>query len=159
MSAVATIDPVEELEGKLLEMKRGGTFQPVECPLEHLFPPKTYIRVIEMPKGIVVVGKEHLTRHANCVLSGRALVSMNGQQIELKGGDVFISEAGTRKVLLIYETMKFATIHPNPDDITDIATLEEMFVKKSETLLDYEREIRELMEFTHTPTIEIGGNH
>lgn len=158
MSEVATIDPVEELEGKLMEMQRGGTFLPVECPLQHLFPPQQYLRVIEMPAGIVVVGKEHLTRHANAVLTGRATVSMNGKVVELKAGDVFISEAGTRKVLLIHERMKFLTVHPNPDNITDVEVLEGMFVKSSETLLNYEREIRELMEFTHTPALEIGGN-
>lgn len=134
--ARATNEAIEEAEGRLLEQ-----IDPleIECPLVHRFAPGVYMREVTMPAGTYVIGHEHLTEHGNVVLSGRALVSMNGEVAEVVAPQVFTSPAGLRKILIILEEMRFMTIHPNPADERDIDTLEAIFVRKSATYLRWER--------------------
>ena len=105
-----------------------------ECPVEEIFAPGVYYREIFMPAGLVVVGHEHKTKHLNIVLSGRALVTIDGLTQEI-GPGTFVSEAGVRKALMILEDMRWATIHPT--DETDPKKLEESLITKSEAFLEY----------------------
>lgn len=98
-------------------------------PLTHRFQEGVYIREIFMPGDTFVVGAVHKHRHYNIVLTGRALVSMNGGQVKVvKAGDCFESDAGVQKWLYIQEDMRWITIHSNPTNSQDIASLEEALV-------------------------------
>lgn len=107
----------------------------VEMPLTHRFAPGVYFREIFMPAGTFVIGHEHKTEHFNVVLSGRALVLIEGKTEEIKAPCVFLSGAGVRKVLLIEEDMRWVTIHATHE--TDITKLELELIIKSESHLKY----------------------
>jgi quercetin dioxygenase-like cupin family protein len=92
-----------------------------------------------MPKGSLVVGHEHKTEHFNIVLSGHASVMMNGEVQEIRGPSIFVSKAGVRKVLLIHETMIWATIHPTNE--TNLEVLDEQLVTKSNAFINSQKEI------------------
>lgn len=83
------------------------------------------MREIEMPAGTFIIGAEHRTEHFNVVLSGRAFVMMDGIIEEVSAPKTFVSSPGVRKVLYIVETMRWQTIHANPDNEADIERLEE----------------------------------
>lgn len=83
-----------------------------------------------MPAGSVIIGHEHTTEHFNIVLTGRALVLIDGKISTVKAGDVFKSGAGVRKALLIKEEMRWLTVHGT--DETDVSKIEEKLTVKSE---------------------------
>lgn len=132
--AAAPVAPVnreiEAAEAKLITMPQ------LTCPLRHLFAPGIYLREITMPKGALIIGHEHRTRHFNVILSGRARVSIQGETQELVAPTIFVSEPGVRKVLYILETMRWATIHAT--DETDVPALEKLLVRPSAAWLDHQ---------------------
>lgn len=111
----------------------------IHAPVDHAFTPGVYTRTIHMPAGSTVVGNLHKTEHQNVILSGSAIVVMNGIRVEVKAGDVITSAAGVRKVLHILEDCKWMTIHPNPTNARDIATLEGYIVDKASATFRDER--------------------
>lgn len=124
----------EEIEG--LEKVCLGMDQ-VDCPLVHQFAPGVYLREITMPAGAFVIGQRHKTAHFNIVLSGRARVMMDdGVVYTIQAPCTFKSEPGVRKILLIEEEMRWATVHPTQE--TDLNKLEDELVIKSPAFLEHE---------------------
>jgi hypothetical protein len=116
---------IERLEGALLHLEQ------VEVPLTHRFAPGVYMREVVMPAGAFIIGHEHKTEHLNIVSEGRASVLMDGVVHQIKAPCTFVSKPGVRKVLFIHEDTRWSTIHPT--DETDIPTLEDKLIVKSET--------------------------
>ena len=129
-----TLDQIEAIEGKLLPASVS------ELPLRHQFAPGVYIRTIFMPKGMVIIGHEHRTEHFNLVLKGAAKVIMDGVLTEIRAPSVFVSKPGVRKILEITEDMEWATVHAT--DETDLEKITEIVVKKSDTYLAYQDELK-----------------
>ncbi|HXJ71999.1 MAG TPA: hypothetical protein VNM37_04060 [Candidatus Dormibacteraeota bacterium] len=129
-----TLADIERVEGELLALPQ------ISMPLQHLFAPGVYLRIIDMPRGTFVIGHEHKTEHFNIVLAGRAHVLVDGVVTDIKAPAVFVSQAGVRKVLHIVEDMKWATVHPTAgiDDCQNIERLEDQLRIKSETFLGHE---------------------
>lgn len=104
---------------------------PCQLPLTHTFSDGIYAREIFMPKGSIVVGHIHTTRHLNIVSTGKAKVWYNGSLKEIVAPYTFESDAGKRKVLYIEEDMFWTTIHKTNE--TDILKLEEILIDKSQS--------------------------
>ena len=135
MNVVKTIDPIEKLEGAMLQLEQ------VDTPLTHRFAPGVYLREIFMPADTIVIGHKHKTKHFNIILEGSAQVMMDGEMYHLGPGCTFTSEPGVRKVLHVLEDMRWQTVHPT--DEVEIETLEDMLIEKSETWLEREKELIE----------------
>lgn len=102
---------------------------PGGLPLTHRFSNGVYSREIFMPKGQIIVGHVHNTRHLNIVLSGKARV-WDGKSVRvITAPFTFESEAGVRKVLYIEEDMLWQTIHVTEE--TDVLVLEDTLIDKS----------------------------
>lgn len=121
------LSAVERLEADLLAGPQ------VACPVVNHFAPGIYGREMHAPAGALVIGHEHRHRHLCIVLAGRARVWTGASWSEIRAGDVFTAEAGTRKVGEVLEALRFLTIHANPTDETDPAALESAHVRHSET--------------------------
>lgn len=133
-----TKSDIERIEKNLLQLAQ------VDVPLIHRFAPGVYFREVEMPAGSLVIGHEHKTDHFNVVLTGRAVVMMDGVVRHIKAPDVFRSAPGVRKVLFIQETMRWATIHPTTE--TDLAKLEDDLIVKSAAFLKHsQKDAEQLM--------------
>ncbi len=117
-----------------------------EYELSHSFSPQIYVREILMLKNTLLIGHEHKFEHFNVVLSGKALVLMEGKTQVIEGPCYFKSGAGVRKVLYILEDMRWMTIHPNEDEERNVDKLEERLINKSQTFLAFEK-CKELEEF------------
>jgi hypothetical protein len=97
-------------------------------PLKHWLAPGIYAREIHLPGGTVVVGKIHRHRHLNIISQG-SITCYTEFGLETHTAPAsFISEPGTKRVVLTHEDAIWTTIHPNPTNETDISKLEEMFV-------------------------------
>jgi len=98
------------------------------CPTQHYFSDGIYTREIFMPKGLIIVGKAHKTRHLNVVLTGECDVMINGEMKHIKAPFTFESLAWSQKTLYIQEDCRWMTIHVNDDDETDLDILEERYI-------------------------------
>ena len=122
MSEITKLEFKEMYDCKLLELQDAcGKEDQIELPLLHDFAPGVYARRIFMPADTFVIGKTHKTEHLNIVMSGSAWVMVDGEIRLVKGGYVFKSNAGCKKVLKILEDMVWMTVHPTEE--TDLEKL------------------------------------
>ncbi len=101
-------------------------------PLIHSFSDGIYVRHLTIPKNDLVVGKIHKYSHPNFLLEGMLEVFSETRGWEtLKAPLGFIGAAGTKRIGMIYETVKWVTVHANPTNTQDLYELEEMIFAKS----------------------------
>lgn len=136
---------IEALESRLLPMP-GINAPELECPVVEEFAPGIYIRTIFMSAGLFIIGHEHKKEHFNFIHSGRALVNYDGEVRDIRGPMMFKSAPGVRKMLVIIEDMTFTTVHENPDDCRDSATLDDRNILKSDSFLAYQTQIEALKQ-------------
>lgn len=133
---------IEELEAELLNMPGSTTAERLH--LTHIFAPGIYIREIFMPAGEFVLGATHVTEHVNIVIAGRCTIISDRRVQEIVAPMTFKSGAGVRKVLKIHEDVRWQTVHANPDDETDIPTLEKRLIVMTETYLRHFEALKNL---------------
>tara|TARA_R110000772_G_scaffold116890_1_gene222118 strand:- start:5902 stop:6315 length:414 start_codon:yes stop_codon:yes gene_type:complete len=112
----------------------------VECPVTHNFAPDIYIREIFMPADTVVIGHKHLTEHFNVILKGKCRVIIGDVVEELTAPCTFVSGAGSQKIVNVLEDCIWQTVHSNPDNATDIDTLESRYVIKGVAITESQKE-------------------
>ena len=103
---------------------------PCGLPLEHTFSDGVYVREIFMPKGMIIVGHMHKTKHLNNIVKGKARVWTNGAVVEITAPYLYESEPNMRKVLYIEEDMIWQTIHPT--EITDLEELDKILIDRTD---------------------------
>ena len=108
---------------QLIEIPEDG------LPLTHTFSDGVYAREIFMPKGMIVIGHVHKTKHLNIVSTGKARVFYDGEMHEITAPYTFESNAGVRKALFILEDMFWTTIHVT--DETNQDKLDDMLIDKN----------------------------
>lgn len=147
MKSLPVSQNIADLVQTIKDNLASGYLHTPEMPTTHHFSDNIYCREIFMPKGSVVVGKKHATRHLNIVLSGECIVwTVHGKR-NLKAGMIFESLAGEQKVVLMKTDVSFLTIHYNPDNLREEAALEGKYIRSEEQLpLFPELETRPLLE-------------
>lgn len=107
-------DKIDELELAMQD------YEPVDCPLTHVFTPNLYTRTIVMPAGALIVSMIHRTRHQFIISAGEVLVKINDDNwIRLTAPYVGITEPGTRRILRIEKPCVWTTCHSTPIQPTD----------------------------------------
>lgn len=97
-------------------------------PLQHVLSPGLYARVINLPADSLVVGKVHRFEHISVISKGRVTIFTEfGGEETITAPAIFVSPAGTKRVVHAHEDTIWTTFHPNPDNETDIATLENRY--------------------------------
>jgi len=105
-----------------------------KCPVIERWAPGVYLREIEMPFGTFILGKRHKTEHFNIMLTGSIrYIDENGKPATLHAPQVFVSGAGVLKMFVVLQTCRWQTIHANPDDCRDTATLEDRLIDRNTT--------------------------
>jgi hypothetical protein len=106
----------------------------VPCPVIERFAPGIYLREIEMPAGTFIQGKRHRTEHFNTMLTGAIrYVNQHGKCETLRAPQTFVSGEGVMKMFVVLETCRWQTIHPNPEEVRDTATLEDRLIDRTTT--------------------------
>jgi hypothetical protein len=96
----------------------------------HHFCTGLYIREMFLPKGTMLVGKEHLVENFFHVAVGYLTIWSEEGEVDVEEGFMGLVPIGAKRVGYAHEdTICFNTI-PNPDDCTDIPTLEARFFKE-----------------------------
>lgn len=123
LQAIAKIG-TEEAEKAMLKQEQG------ECPVLHHFGPGIYIREVHIPAGGIAIGHEHKTEHMNIMLKGKmSLLNDDGTVSVIEAPFMKVTKPG-RKVAYIHEDVVWQNIFAT--DETDIETLENMFLNKSD---------------------------
>lgn len=108
-------DEVDRLEGVMF-MAGGNKGQP---PI-HTFTDGLYTRTLFMPAGMFLTSEIHNTQHQYFVLTGRALVwTWESGWDMVTAPRQGITEPNTRRIIYVYDDLLWATVHPNPENITD----------------------------------------
>ena len=112
----------EELTQKVSAMP-----QP-DCPMNHIFPDKTYIRQRLARAGTLLIGKRHRHETTSILLSGNLSIYLedgDSNKVEHKTGPcIWITPAGSRRITYSKTDTVLATVHPNENNETDLDKLE-----------------------------------
>lgn len=104
-------------------------FPQVEQPVTHHFTEGQYAREIFNPRHSLIVTKTHKQGNVSFIPKGRLLVITEEGQKELTGGMWFTTKPGTKRVIFALEDTQFVTVHPNPDNCTDLEVLETRIIQ------------------------------
>lgn len=109
---------LDELEGAMAQSGDVIHIEPV-----HRFADGIYAREITIPKGTLLTGKIHRTRHLNIVSAGQIAVWSEGEPLRVITAPYsFVAEPGTRRLGYAYEDTVWTTIHATTE--TDLEKLE-----------------------------------
>ena len=140
-----TEEKVQALESVFLQQEQ------VDCPVVHRFGPGIYIREVHIPAGTLSIGHAQKTTHLNVMLKGRVLmVNADGSKTELVAPQTFVAEPG-RKIGYILEDMVWQNIYAT--DETDVEKLEAMFLEKSMTWQEHQKNSQLLLSFDHSEDV------
>lgn len=103
----------------------------------HLFAPGMYLRTLEIPAGMLIVGKTHKHDHFVMLLKGRALVVSEFGRDEVSAGYVAVSKAGVKRVVVALEDALFVTIHINATDTEDLRVIEAEHIAPDTDEMEY----------------------
>lgn len=99
----------------------------------HFFAHGLYAREITIPAGTLLTGKIHLEEHLNILSQGEISVWSEAEGVRrFKAPFTFVAQPGTRRVGYAITDCVWTTIHANPDNVRDEATLEERLILKHE---------------------------
>ena len=105
------------------------------CPLTHRFAPGVYCREINIPKGMLLVGKIHKHAHPNFLLKGEvSYITETGGVKRVKAPQTMISPAGTKRIVYTHEDTVWTTVHVTNETDPDI--IEEEVIAKTYEQLD-----------------------
>lgn len=99
-----------------------------DFPVQHVFAPGVYAREMTIPEGQVVIGRIHRHAHVNVISQGKCRVLTEFGFETLEAPCTFVSQPGTKRVVVALETVVWTTIHPtdltDPDEIVRACTAE-----------------------------------
>jgi len=138
-----TCESIEDIEQKML------TLPQADCPVSHKFGDGIYIRELSMKAGTLAIGHEQRFKHFNVFLKGKVLMrNDDGSTSILEAPMTFFADRG-RKVGYVLEDMVWQNIYPNPENETDIETLEGKWLIKSDSWKMHQSFIGDLKVLEH----------
>jgi hypothetical protein len=119
--AEITPDKVVALQDELLKLPQA------DIVTEHTFLPDVYERKITIPPWVVLTGAAHKTPYRVRLESGTIAVNTNEGVKTLTGPCEFEAEAGMQRAGRVFEDeVVWVDVYPNPDNLTDLAVLEDL---------------------------------
>ena len=120
LPALSMTDKVLALQNELLKMPQANIVT------EHIFKPGVYERKITIPPWVVLTGAEHKTPYRVRLEKGTIAVNTEDGVKVLTGPYEFEAAAGMQRAGRVFEDeVVWVDVYDNPDDCTDIATLED----------------------------------
>lgn len=90
--------------------------------LFHHFCRGVYARQMNVPKGVVLVGKTHKYDCINFIMRGEVEVVSPEGKTRIKAPEIFVSPARTKRAMVVIEDLTWVTVHASNE--TDIDLLE-----------------------------------
>ncbi len=113
----------------------------IDLPVNNFFSEGLYTRELLIPKGTVLTGRVHKTRHINLILQGDMSIATKEGVVRIKAPYIFVAEPGTKKAGYAHEDSVWVNVHAtestNIDEIKEQFTTEthEQFLKYAENKL------------------------
>lgn len=125
---VASMEVIKEFQAELAK------FPQIECPTDHCFAGGIYRRTVIMPADSWVVSRHHKTHHFAVIMRGVVDVWNNGKvEQRFQGPCMFVTPAGTKRVLHVIEETEWSTYHSTPH--TNVADVESDIIEPETPLL------------------------
>ena len=121
---ITTVENIQRLETSELEKEQ------VETPVRHIFGAGIYIRELSAPAGTFLIGHRQKTTHMNHMVSGKVLMLKDDGTFGIVTAPATMTMKPGRKIGLVLEDMIWHNIYPT--DETDVETLEDTYLDKSE---------------------------
>jgi hypothetical protein len=100
----------------------------------HHFTPGMLARTILIPAGVTLLGAKHKEPHI-VIVHGDLSVNTDDEGMQrLTGYHVFPSMPGAQRIMHAHADTWMTTLHQNPDDCRDLATIEDRLVERSDQL-------------------------
>jgi hypothetical protein len=130
------IDKVTNLETFLLNSDLPGIEKfengiSESFPLTHSFSDGVYVREMFIPAGSFMIGKIHKFSHTVFLLKGKILVATENGVVCHTAPCYISSPAGVKRAVHTLEDTIWVNVHANPENTTDIKTLENNLVCSS----------------------------
>lgn len=134
MNSLTTQDPInsiDELAVFIQDKVADGDLTAMETPLTHYHTKDLYGRRIIVPAGCIFTTAVHKVDHISVALRGRiTMLGAEGEAREVTAPDMFVTPAGTHRVVYVHEEVEFATIHAcseqDDDKVTEALTFSTM---------------------------------
>jgi len=120
-------DKIISLESKLLTQQNPNIVKgnSDSFPLTHSFSDGVYIREMSMLKDGIVIGKIHNKSQTWFLMKGKIKVATEDGIVVYTAPTYVNAPAGAKRVVQAIEDSVFINVYPNPDNTTNIKTLEE----------------------------------
>lgn len=127
-TAPSTEQQMAYLEAIQEDMAR---YEQAVIPVKHILLPGLYARQIEIPADCRLIGKVQVSPHLNFVLEGDITFMVDGVVRRVGAGWSGAIDGGTKKIGYAHARTVWMTVHPNPDNETDTAVLEQRIAADS----------------------------
>lgn len=107
----------------------------VAAPVEHIFAPGVYIREMQIPAGMLFVGRAHRYGHICQLVKGSIVMITPNGKIRLDAPAQVNTVPGYHMVLYSVTDVVGRTIHPNVAECTDVEGMERDIFESAEELL------------------------
>ena len=114
----------EDMDRLVYEISNHPNRLDVAAHTSHHFAEGLYIREMYLPKGTVLVGKEHLIENFFYLAAGRLTVWDGRTEVEIEAPWMGIVPKGAKRVGYAHDDVICFNTIPNADNCTDIPTLE-----------------------------------
>ena len=106
------IGSIDELAVCIQSKVGAGELYPVETTVSHYHTEDLYGRRIIVPAGTFFTTAVHKVDHISVALRGRiTMLNAEGMAQEVTAPDVFVTPAGTHRVVFVHEEVEFLTVH------------------------------------------------
>jgi hypothetical protein len=103
---------------------------------KHYFADGEYGRELFIKAQTFVVGKIHLHEHLVMLAIGEVTINTDKGMERIKGPKMWVSPAGAKRALFTHTDCVFWTVHLNPSNTQDIATLEAAIIEPEPSPFD-----------------------
>ena len=118
----ANIDKLAEFEDSVKGLET------LVLPVEHFFAPGIYMRKTLLPADTFLTGKVHRHECINLILTGTCSVTTAEGTAEFVAPMTLIGQPGAKRGIYARTDSWWATVHPNPDNETDLEVLEKRYM-------------------------------
>ena len=94
-------------------------------PITHNFSDQLYMRQMCMPAGSIVVSAVNHTDHFWFLMTGKILVTTNGETVEHIAPCYELSINGAKRLIHCIEDCIFINVHKNPTNTKDMSLVED----------------------------------
>jgi len=95
-----------------------------DFPIKHNFSDQLYMREMKMKAGTFVVSAMHHTDHFWFLMTGKILVTTDGETIEHVAPCFEKSIKGAKRLIVCTEDCVFINVHKNPSNTQDLEEIE-----------------------------------